>query len=64
MHRRDFFQRTGVVGIASLPLLAGQNCFGARPDGTPRTVNAADTSQVWHAQDRWMIEDGKSITTT
>jgi hypothetical protein len=56
MHRRDFFQRTGVVSIASLSLFAGQNSFGARPDGTPRTVNAADTSQVWHFLDRWRFD--------
>jgi hypothetical protein len=56
MQRRDFFQRTGMVTIASLPLFAGARCLGGRSDGASPSTNAADTSTVWHFHDLWRFD--------
>jgi hypothetical protein len=63
MRRRDFFQTTGIATVASLPVLAGQVARGDQGGGAQRTIDAADTSRVWHFHDRWRFDqlDGLNL---
>lgn len=57
MRRREFFQATGVVGIASLPLFAFGNAL-ATAEGSeeqPKTINS-DTVRTWHFHDLWRFD--------
>ena len=57
MHRRVFFQTTGAVGVANLPIFGAATA--SSPAGTDRhrpEASVTDTTRTWHFSDLWRFD--------